>query len=174
MHFVTLLKTYCYFVHISSFVFNVKMFVSFILKNAIQISSKYIIYLTGSKRVYSRGFNKGPCRDTRYQPINFVTNGNSDCIFRKSLCTEEGQILFSNGTTKTDSTCRCDYIQGYAFVTVPRNKCSCLPSEEDCSCYLKKCQGIGYYLSAGITLSHLDHYLLYIYPFGALDFTPGV
>jgi hypothetical protein len=63
---------------------------------------------------------------------------------------------------KTDSTCRCDYKQGYAFVTVPRNKCSCRPSEEDCSCYMKKCQGIGYYLSAGITESHLDHYLLYI------------
>ena len=115
-----------------------------------------------------------PCNDAHYQPIPFVTTGNSDCIFRKSLCTEEGQILFSNGTTKTDSTCRCDYKQGYAFVTVPRNKCSCRPSEEDCSCYLKKCQGIGYYLSAGITSSHLDHYLLYIYPFGALDFTPGV
>jgi hypothetical protein len=161
-------------VHISSFVFNVKMFVSFILKNAIKICTKYIIYLTGRKRFYSKNFNSALCNDTRYQPIKFLTNGNSDCIFRKSLCTEEGQTLFSNGTTRTDSTCRCDYTQGYAFVTVPRSKCSCRPSEEDCSCYLKKCQGIGYYLSAGITLSHLDHYLLYIYPFRAHDFTPGV
>jgi hypothetical protein len=158
-HFVTLFKPYCYFLHIISFVFNVKMFVSFILKNAINICTKYIIYLTGSKRVYSRNFNIAPCRDTRYQPIRFVTNGNSDCIFRKSLCTEGGQTLFSDDTTRTDSACRCDYTQGYAFVTVPRSKCYCRPSEEDCSCYLKKCQGIGYNLSAGITESYLDHYL---------------
>ena len=151
------------------------MIVGFILKkNSIKICIKHIIYITGSKRVYSRNFNRAPCNDTRYQPIPFVTNGNSDCIFRKSLCTEEGQILFTNGTMETDSTCRCDYKQGYAFVTVPRSKCYCRPSEEDCSCYLKKCQGIGYYLSAGITLSHLDHYLLYIYPFREPDFTPGV
>ena len=152
-----------------------KMLVGFLLKKiSIKICIKHIIDIAGSKRVYSRNFNRRPCNDTRYQPIKFVTNGNSDCIFRKSLCTEEGQILFTNGTTETDSTCRCDYIQGYAFVAVPRNKCSCLPSDEDCSCYKKKCQGIGYYLSAGITLSHLDHYLLYIYPFGAPDLTPGV
>ena len=152
-----------------------KMLVGFLLKKiSIKICIKHIIDIAGSKRVYSRNFNRRPCNDTRYQPIKFVTNGNSDCIFRKSLCTEEGQILFTNGTTETDSTCRCDYTQGYAFVTVPRSKCYCRPSEEDCSCYLKKCQGIGYYLSAGITLSHLDHYLLYIYHFGAPDFTPGV
>jgi hypothetical protein len=72
VHFVTLFKPYCYFLHIISFVFNVKMFVSFILKNAINICTKYIIYLTGSKRVYSRNFNIAPCRDTRYQPIRFV------------------------------------------------------------------------------------------------------
>ena len=140
-----------------------KMFVGFIFKiNSIKICIKHILHITGSKRVYARNFNRAPCRDTRYQPIKFVTNGNSDCIFRKSLCTEEGQTLFEAGTTRTDSTCRCDYTQGYAFLSEPRNKCYCRPSEEDCSCYLKKCQGGRYYLSAGITDSLSDQYLLYI------------
>lgn len=39
----------------------------------------------------------------------------------------------------SDRTCRCDYTAGYAFVTEPRNKCYCVPTEEDCMCYKVNC-----------------------------------
>lgn len=66
-------------------------------------------------------------------------NGNSKCVFLKSICTEDGQILYSDGTTKTDVTCRCDYSRGYAYVNIPKHTCYCDPLSEDCSCYKKSC-----------------------------------
>lgn len=67
-------------------------------------------------------------------------DGYSACVFLKSTCIEEGQILHSHGTTKTDITCRCDYTRGYAYVKMPNNTCYCNPSYEDCSCYKKSCR----------------------------------
>lgn len=43
------------------------------------------------------------------------------------------------GTTTSDKACRCDYNRGFAFVIRPRNPCACVPSKEDCSCYIKRC-----------------------------------
>jgi hypothetical protein len=37
------------------------------------------------------------------------------------------------------STCSCDYAKGYGFVTQPKNIAYCIPSKEDCSCYLVQC-----------------------------------
>ncbi|XP_052077388.1 uncharacterized protein LOC127715390 isoform X3 [Mytilus californianus] len=79
------------------------------------------------------------CASERYQPYIFWTNGSHLCKFEKSNCTDEGQVLFSLGSTKEDSTCRCDYTNGYAFVTRPRNTCFCMPTEEDCSCFIREC-----------------------------------
>lgn len=75
-------------------------------------------------------------------------DGYSKCVFSKSTCTEEGQILHSNGTTKTDKTCRCDYTKGYAYVKIPKTTCYCDPTREDCSCYKKPC-GENKVLTAG-------------------------
>ncbi|XP_052077387.1 uncharacterized protein LOC127715390 isoform X2 [Mytilus californianus] len=86
------------------------------------------------------------CTNERYQPFIFWTNGSHLCKFEKSFCTDEGQVLFSQGTTKKDSTCRCDYTKGYDFVTKPRNTCFCIPTEEDCSCFIRHC-------SSGLVLS---------------------
>lgn len=66
-------------------------------------------------------------------------DGYSACIFLKSTCNEEGQVLHSNGTTKSDITCRCDYTEGYAFVKIPKQICYCDPIHEDCSCYKMSC-----------------------------------
>ncbi|XP_052067050.1 uncharacterized protein LOC127706463 isoform X2 [Mytilus californianus] len=91
----------------------------------------------GLRRVLRPGFDSEPCSSNRYQPFPFNTTGHSVCVYDKSVCSEEGQIAYDTETTTNDRTCRCDYTKGYAFVTRPR--CSCKPSEEDCSCYLVHC-----------------------------------
>ncbi|CAG2254344.1 unnamed protein product [Mytilus edulis] len=55
------------------------------------------------------------------------------------MCTEEGQVLFHNGSSKEDRSCRCDFENGYAFVYRPKHPCKCTPALEDCSCYAKQC-----------------------------------
>lgn len=81
----------------------------------------------------------GPCPDDLYQPFTFFTNQSSNCELKQSSCSEDGQIASSNGTTRTDKQCRCNYANGYSFVIEPKNICSCIPSVEDCSCYRKIC-----------------------------------
>ncbi|CAG2205298.1 unnamed protein product [Mytilus edulis] len=93
----------------------------------------------GSKLVFQPLFNLGECNARRYQPIVFTTLGNSECIYSKSKCAEEGQVIFNNDSSSRDVTCRCDYTKGYAFVTKPKNRCFCKPSEEDCSCVKVTC-----------------------------------
>ncbi|CAG2217611.1 unnamed protein product [Mytilus edulis] len=79
------------------------------------------------------------CERSRYQPIPFNTTGNSDCIYQKSVCTDEGLVVHNIGTNSSDTSCRCDYRKGYTFVKTPNNTCYCLPSVEDCSCFLIRC-----------------------------------
>ncbi|CAC5359909.1 unnamed protein product [Mytilus coruscus] len=63
----------------------------------------------------------------------------SDCIYAKSLCSEEGQIVHNDVSPKNDTTCRCDHKKNYSFMKTPRHVCYCIPTEEDCSCYIKSC-----------------------------------
>ncbi|XP_052075788.1 uncharacterized protein LOC127713858 isoform X2 [Mytilus californianus] len=79
------------------------------------------------------------CDNDFYQPFQFLSSGNSRCVYKKSYCNEEGQIISSNGTVKTDSVCRCDYTRGFDFIVRPKHRCDCVPAKEDCSCYLKLC-----------------------------------
>lgn len=81
------------------------------------------------------------CEDDLYQPFIFYTNTSSDCEMQRSFCSEKGQIVSNDGTIKTDRQCRCNYAEGYTYVTKPTNVCSCIPSLEDCSCYRKSCPG---------------------------------
>ncbi|XP_071181892.1 uncharacterized protein [Mytilus edulis] len=96
----------------------------------------------GFRRVLRPGFDSEPCSSKRYQPFPFNTTGHSVCVYEKSVCSEEGQISYYTGTTLTDRTCRCDYRRGYEFIIRPKQTggCFCIPSEEDCSCVLKKCE----------------------------------
>ncbi|XP_052076726.1 uncharacterized protein LOC127714698 [Mytilus californianus] len=80
-----------------------------------------------------------PCYSNKYQPHKWWTNGSSDCQYLKSMCNEEGQVPFNNGTTTRDRKCRCDYTNYYTFLNSSRNRCYCDPTEEDCSCYRKTC-----------------------------------
>ncbi|CAC5411139.1 unnamed protein product [Mytilus coruscus] len=93
----------------------------------------------GSNLVFQPLFNIAECKAGRYQPIVFNTHGNSECILLNSKCDEEGQVVYRNGTSDHDITCRCDYTKGYAFVSKTENNCFCKPAEEDCSCFRVKC-----------------------------------
>ncbi|XP_052097384.1 uncharacterized protein LOC127732394 isoform X2 [Mytilus californianus] len=95
----------------------------------------------GRKNVLRGGLDADICSSQRYEPwpIKFFTNVSTNCIFQKSACHEEGQVVFDNGNRSTDANCRCDYTRGYDFIVKPRNPCFCVPSEEDCSCYLRMC-----------------------------------
>ncbi|VDI09723.1 Hypothetical predicted protein [Mytilus galloprovincialis] len=121
-------------------------------------SNQESFHKPGFKYVISGNLNGEPCNRTRYQPFKFSMDGNSDCVFLKSMCSEDGQIVYSNGTTKTDITCRCDYTRGYNFVKIPKHTCYCDPSREDCSCYKKPC-GDHEVLTADIHNQHIHDWI---------------
>ncbi|VDI33897.1 Hypothetical predicted protein [Mytilus galloprovincialis] len=93
----------------------------------------------GHKVVIVGGIQGVDCEHDIYQPFKYWTNGSSTCAFKKTICNAEGQIIYDNGTTKTDRQCRCDYRRGYKFIKRPKYACYCEPSKEDCSCYKKEC-----------------------------------
>ncbi|CAC5377840.1 unnamed protein product [Mytilus coruscus] len=86
-------------------------------------------------------FNTVQCKSERYQIQDFTTVGNSDCIFQKSKCAQEGQVVYkvNNDSSVEDTKCMCDYTKGYSFVTLPISRCFCTPSVEDCSCFREFC-----------------------------------
>lgn len=97
------------------------------------------LYLNqGTKIVILGNFDSKYCFESRYQPFKYWTNVSSDCIFLRSKCKEEGQVMYSTGPDH-DTTCRCDHTKGYDFITKPHNLCFCIPSQEDCSCYKRNC-----------------------------------
>lgn len=73
------------------------------------------------------------------------------------MCKGEGQVLYNNGTLISDRACRCDYTKGYKFIKQPEKKCFCIPSEEDCSCYLDKC-AVDLTLSPGMYTADVNRY----------------
>lgn len=96
--------------------------------------------ILGSKRIYAVYFTRGQCVQQRFQPIKFQTNAKmSDCVFSKTLCSEKGQVVYKDNSSKYDTTCRCDYTKNFSFIKTPRHLCFCKPTEEDCSCYIKSC-----------------------------------
>ncbi|XP_076114540.1 uncharacterized protein LOC143082635 [Mytilus galloprovincialis] len=111
--------------------------------------------VAGYKFVISGSLDRQQCRSKRFQPFTLPSNISSSCVLLKSECNEDGQIIFSEGTTTYDRSCRCNYIKNYAFVTKPKSSCYCLPSQEDCSCYKKKCP-IDHYLSPDYQCVHFS------------------
>lgn len=81
-----------------------------------------------------KNFDRAKCNAERYQPIPFASN-RTDCIFQKSSCNEEGQVVCKHMSLDEDVACGCDYTKGYTFVTNTTNPCYCIPSIEDCSCF---------------------------------------
>lgn len=80
----------------------------------------------------------------------------SDCIYAKSICSEDGQIVYIDDSAKDDRTCRCDNKRNYSFTITPRNGCYCIPTKEDCSCHIKSCP-------VNLTLSGGELYLISYY-----------
>ncbi|CAG2252259.1 unnamed protein product [Mytilus edulis] len=95
----------------------------------------------GDKTVVNSGnFDTDSCSFERFQPFSYSTSQGNDCIYKKTICSEIGQLIYSNGTSRNDRKCRCDYTQHFSFVSTKRvDMCSCDPTNEDCSCYTKKC-----------------------------------
>ncbi|XP_052081118.1 uncharacterized protein LOC127719133 [Mytilus californianus] len=91
--------------------------------------------------------------ENRFQPFRILLNGGPECVFRRSVCSEEGQIIFNNGTSKDDRSCRCNFEKGFALNITTKYPCLCIPSEEDCSCYKKHCP-IGYVLTPDYVCVH--------------------
>lgn len=108
-------------------------------------------FLTGRKNVLSGGLDADKCSLERFQPsqIIFYSNVSTNCSFLKSTCNEEGQVVYGKGNRTTDAICGCDYTRGYDFVMKPRNRCFCVPTLEDCSCYLNACSKSTDILSPG-------------------------
>ncbi|CAC5418432.1 unnamed protein product [Mytilus coruscus] len=100
-----------------------------------------IVALPGERRVNSnKNFDIKPCTFERYQPVTFSSTHGSACLFQKGKCSEEGLLLYNNGTSEMDRTCRCDYTRGFSFMSTHRtDPCSCNAATEDCSCYKKEC-----------------------------------
>lgn len=110
-------------------------------------------FIIGQKLIVSGSINgtlQGSfCENDFYQPFKFLSSKNSRCVYKKSYCSEVGQVIYGNGTRKTDSECRCDYTRGFNFIIRPKHGCYCVPSDEDCSCYSKICP-TNYILSPGL------------------------
>lgn len=99
---------------------------------------KQLFCFVGKRYMRWGGRDSYNCSDSRYQPRKFWSNVTSDCEMQKSNCCEEGQVAMSYGSTTEDRTCRCDNLNGFAFITTHKDVCSCIPSQEDCSCYRTK------------------------------------
>lgn len=89
--------------------------------------------------MFSGGIDRVPCEHNRFQPFTFSTNGNDECVYAKSICSLEGQVVSNDGESDIDTSCTCDYTYEYAFVREPAAKCKCDPFIEDCTCYKKLC-----------------------------------
>ncbi|CAC5426462.1 unnamed protein product [Mytilus coruscus] len=90
--------------------------------------------------VNSGNFDTVSCSLERFQPFSFSTSQGNDCIYKKAICSEKGQLIYSNGTSRYDRKCRCEYTKNFSFVSTKRvDMCSCDPTTEDCSCYIKRC-----------------------------------
>ncbi|CAC5381696.1 unnamed protein product [Mytilus coruscus] len=113
----------------------------------------------GYKQILLGGPTRKPCSEYKFQPFKFWTNGSSDCVYKKTSCNQEGQMIHNNGTLQTDRVCRCDYTKNYDFVYKPINGCFCMPSTEDCSCYRKPCPA-GYRLTPEYDCLHKSKWKL--------------
>lgn len=114
-----------------------------------------ITWKKGQKCVIRGNLDGEDCSTERYQPLPFRTDGLSDCVFKKTNCTDEGLIIYTHGSTTKDTQCRCDHSKGFAFLSKPKHSCYCIPSQEDCSCYQKECQR-GFKLSLNYTCISVD------------------
>ncbi|XP_076071558.1 uncharacterized protein LOC143042939 [Mytilus galloprovincialis] len=97
-------------------------------------------YVTrGEKYVITGRLRNVDCSSERYQPFPLWANVSGVCLFRKTPCEEEGQVVFNSGNLISDGACRCDFSKGYKFIQQPKQKCFCIPSDEDCSCHISQC-----------------------------------
>ncbi|CAC5363177.1 unnamed protein product [Mytilus coruscus] len=99
-----------------------------------------INFVRPGQRYVINGFRTNTdCSESCYQPFKFWSQKYSKCVFFKSLCNGIGQLLYECTSTTQDNKCGCDHSNGYAFLVKPKNTCYCVPTEQDCTCFKKKC-----------------------------------
>ncbi|XP_063428650.1 uncharacterized protein LOC134711743 [Mytilus trossulus] len=104
--------------------------------------SKPILIRKGNRPTIQGGLHYGPCPWDHYQPFHVVSNLTVGCALQKTKCSGDGQVVYEDNDPESDTTCRCDYTKGYDFVKPPRHNCFCIPSQEDCTCYVKTCRNM--------------------------------
>ncbi|CAC5382882.1 unnamed protein product [Mytilus coruscus] len=87
----------------------------------------------------SGDINNADCLEDTFQPTPYKSNTQCGCALMKSTCNDIGQVISTNGSTDKDRTCRCDYLKGYTYVTMPDDRCNCSPKGENCTCKLIEC-----------------------------------
>lgn len=118
-------RQHLYYIRNIIIIFRILYFVSFINVHVRDVGTKCV--LRGNP-------DSEECVSARFQPFVFSTDGNSDCIYRKSLCEGKGLLIHHNGSSKDNRKCRCDIDCGYSFVSSPEDNSFCIPFQEDCSC----------------------------------------
>lgn len=103
-----------------------------------------------------------PCIHKEFQPFILFSNETYKCIYNKGLCTETGQVIFSNGTASTNRYCQCDYRKGFSFVIKPKQNCYCDQSREDCTCVSVDCEN-DKQLNSGKYLSKYRRFICNVY-----------
>ncbi|XP_052105059.1 transient receptor potential cation channel subfamily A member 1 homolog [Mytilus californianus] len=93
----------------------------------------YPRYTSFSERIYY-----DPCPHSRFQPWPVKSYEITECEVEKSSCTGIGQVPCSDGSITEDSTCSCDYKNGYVM-TGP-DKCCSPAGDDDCFCKYHPCQ----------------------------------
>ncbi|CAG2216774.1 unnamed protein product [Mytilus edulis] len=103
---------------------------------------------SGFRAVLSGNLDVEKCSDTYFAPFMYWSNDSVECPYQKSVCAEEGQVILDNGSEEEDVKCFCDYRQGYEYIFKPKHDCYCSPTDEDCTCFRKKCKDEGSILTS--------------------------
>ncbi|CAC5384647.1 unnamed protein product [Mytilus coruscus] len=52
--------------------------------------------------VNSGNFDTESCSLDRFQPFSFSSSQGNECVYKKTMCIEEGQLIYNNGTSRYD------------------------------------------------------------------------
>lgn len=128
----------------------------------VQYNLKQNYFFLGLRAVLSGNLDLEKCSDKQFSPFIYWSNDSVKCPYQKSICADEGQVLFDNGSDSKDVKCVCDYRRGYQYIFKPKDECSCSPMNEDCSCILKRCLDDSFILTSGKSIVYTIHLIKYL------------
>lgn len=105
--------------------------------------------ILGFRAVLSGNLDVEKFSETYFAPFMYWSNDSVECPYQKSVCAEEGQVILDNGSEEEDVKYFCDYKQGYEYIFKPKHDCYCSSTDEDCTCYRKRCKDEGSIITSG-------------------------